>query len=83
MKATLIAIENDADHAQAKALVERLMASNDPGSIPKIAAQASLIEAYERNRWPKRASSLPDVLLYLLDQHGLSRTDQPCVSAGM
>jgi HTH-type transcriptional regulator/antitoxin HigA len=75
MKATLIVIENDADHAQAKALVDRLMASNDPDSIPKIAAQARLIEAYERNRWPRKTASLPDVLTYLLDQHDLSRAD--------
>ena len=30
MKTTLIVIQNDADHAQAKALVEKLMDSKDP-----------------------------------------------------
>ena len=75
MKATLIVIENDADHAQAKALVDRLMASNDPANAAKVAAQARLIEAYERNRWPRKAPSLPDVLTYLLHQHDLTRTD--------
>ena len=30
MKATLFVIENDADHAQAKALIEKLMRSKDP-----------------------------------------------------
>ena len=38
-------------------------------------AQARLIEAYERVRWPRRAPSLPDLLKYLMDQHGLTRVD--------
>ena len=38
-------------------------------------AQARLIEAYERARWPRRTPSLPDLLTYLMEQHGLSRAD--------
>jgi HTH-type transcriptional regulator/antitoxin HigA len=38
-------------------------------------AQARLIEAYERSRWPRRAPTLPDLLNYLMDQYGLSRND--------
>jgi HTH-type transcriptional regulator/antitoxin HigA len=75
MKTTLIVIENDTDHAQAKSWVDRLMASNDPANAAKIAAQARLIEAYERNRWPRKAPGLPNVLAYLLDQHDLTRAD--------
>lgn len=75
MKATLIVIENDADHAQAKALVGKLMASDDAGDRARMTAQARLIEAYERGRWPRRAVGLPDLLLYLMDQHGLDRAD--------
>jgi len=75
MKATLFVIENDVDHAQAKALVEKLMASNDPADQARMTAQSRLIEAYERARWPRRAPSLPALLTYLLDQHGLSRAD--------
>src|ERR1700737_2522265 len=75
MKATLFVIENDADHAQAKALIERLMGSNDPSDRARLTAQARLVEAYERVRWPRRAPSLPDLLTYLMDQHGLSRAD--------
>jgi HTH-type transcriptional regulator/antitoxin HigA len=75
MKATLFVIENDADHAQAKALIERLMGSNDPADRARLTAQARLVEAYERVRWPRRAPSLPDLLTYLMDQHGLSRAD--------
>jgi HTH-type transcriptional regulator/antitoxin HigA len=75
VKATLFVIENDADHAQAKALVEKLMGSRDPADQARMTAQARLIEAYERARWPRRATSLPDLLTYLMDQHGLSRAD--------
>ena len=75
MKATLILIDNDADHAQAKALVQKLMQSNDPQDRRRMVAQARLIEAYERSRWPRREVALPDLLGYLMDQHGLTRAD--------
>ncbi|MBP1097506.1 helix-turn-helix domain-containing protein [Bradyrhizobium diazoefficiens] len=38
-------------------------------------AQARLIEAYERARWPRKAPPLPDLLTYLVEQHGLTRAD--------
>jgi HTH-type transcriptional regulator / antitoxin HigA len=75
MKATLFVVENDADLTQAKALIEKLMGSKDPADQARMTAQARLIEAYERARWPRRAPSLPDLLTYLMDQHGLSRAD--------
>lgn len=75
MKATLIVIQSDADHAQAKALVERLLASNDASDRARMAAQARLIEAYERSRWPRRPAALPDLLAYLMDQHDMTRAD--------
>lgn len=54
---TLIVIQNDADHAQAKALIEKLMDSKDPADQARMVAQACLTEAYERSRWPRRAHS--------------------------
>jgi HTH-type transcriptional regulator/antitoxin HigA len=75
MKATLIIIENDRDHAQAKALIEELMGWDDVADQARMAAQARLIEAYERSRWPRRRPTLPDLLTYLMEQHGLSRAD--------
>jgi HTH-type transcriptional regulator/antitoxin HigA len=75
MKATLIIIENDRDHAQAKALIEELMGSDDVADQARMAAQARLIEAYERSRWPRRRPTLPDLLTYLMEEHGLSRAD--------
>ena len=62
MKTTLIVIQNDADHAQAKALVEKLMGSHNSADRVRMVAQARLIDAYERTRWPRRAATLPDLL---------------------
>ncbi len=75
MKTTLIAIENDADHVQAKALVGKLMGSRRSDDRVRLVAQARLIEAYERSRWPRSVPTLPDLLNYLMEQHGLSRSD--------
>lgn len=75
MKASLIVIQNDTDHQEAKALIARLMGSSNPEDRARMVAQARLVEAYERSRWPRRLPSLPDVLNYLMDQHGLSRAD--------
>ena len=75
MKATLIVIQNEADHAEAKALLAKLIEADSPAEHARMAAQARLIEAYERARWPRRAPSLPDLLAYLMDQHGLTRAD--------
>ena len=75
MKVTLFIIENDKDHAQAKALIEKLMGSDAVAARARMAAQARLIEAYERARWPRLTTTLPDLLTYLMDQHGLSRAD--------
>jgi HTH-type transcriptional regulator/antitoxin HigA len=75
MKASLIVIQNDMDHQEAKALIARLMGSGNPEDRARMVAQARLVEAYERSRWPRRLPSLPDLLNYLMDQHGLSRAD--------
>ncbi|MBM3572005.1 MAG: XRE family transcriptional regulator [Alphaproteobacteria bacterium] len=75
MKTMLIVIESESDHAQAKALVERLMRSDEPADRIRMVAQARLIEAWERVRWPRRAPGLPDLLAYLMDQHGMTRAD--------
>ncbi|MEJ0026653.1 MAG: hypothetical protein WDN01_11550 [Rhizomicrobium sp.] len=75
MKATLIIVQNDADHREALGLIEKLMASDDPADRARMAAQARLVEAYEKSRWPRRDARLPELLTYLMDQHGLTRAD--------
>lgn len=75
MKTTLIVIEREEDLAQAKALIARLMDSDAPADRARMTAQARLVEAYERIRWPRRTPSLPALLSYLMDQHDLTRSD--------
>jgi HTH-type transcriptional regulator / antitoxin HigA len=75
MKATLIVIQNDADHAEAKTLIEKLMRSSNPEDGARLAAQARLVEAYERSRWPRQSVALPEILRYLMEQHDLTRAD--------
>ena len=75
MKTTLIVIQNEADHADAKRLIEKLAGSSDPKDRARMVAQARLVEAYERMQWPRSAPTLPALLAYLMDQHSLSRAD--------
>ena len=73
--ATLIILQNETDHETAKALVNKLMRSNEADDRARMVAQARLIEAYERTRWPRKAPPLPDLLTYLMEQHSLTRAD--------
>jgi HTH-type transcriptional regulator/antitoxin HigA len=75
MDATLIVIDSDAELARARALVDELMTSDKPADIARLAAQARLIAAYEQSKWPRRPPSTAEIIRYLMDQRGLSRTD--------
>ena len=75
MNVNLIVIDSDAELARARALVDRLMASDAPADVARLAAQARLIAAYEETRWPRRSPRPAEVVRYLMDQHGLSRAD--------
>ena len=72
MDANLILIDEDAELARARAMVETLWDSEAPGDVARLRAQALLIAAYEENRWPPRP---PSFIRHLMDQHGLSRAD--------
>ena len=75
MDATLIVIDNDAELVRARALVDRLMASDAAADIARLEAQARLIAAYEERKWPRRMPSTAEIVRYLMEQHGLSRAD--------
>jgi HTH-type transcriptional regulator/antitoxin HigA len=75
MNATLIVIDSDAELARAKALVDELMASDNAADVARLEAQARLIAAYEAQKWPRRAPATAEIVRYLMEQHGLSRTD--------
>src|SRR5215468_10745118 len=75
MDATLIVIDSDAELARARALVDQLMASDDPADLARLQAQARLIAAYEETKWPRRTPNTAEMIRYLMDQHGLTRAD--------
>ena len=75
MEATLIVIDSDDELARARSLVDRLMNSDKPADVARLAAQARLIAAYEEEKWPPRLPSPAEVIRYLMDQHGLKRAD--------
>jgi HTH-type transcriptional regulator/antitoxin HigA len=75
MDATLILIDSDAELARARALVDHLMASDDPADAARLRAQARLIAAYEQEKWPPRMPKTADTIRYLMDQHRLTRAD--------
>ena len=75
MNVNLIVIDSDAELARARALVDRLMASDAPADVARLGAQARLIAAFEEARWPHRPPRPAEVVRYLMDQHGLSRAD--------
>ena len=75
MDATLIVIDSDAELARARALVDRLMTSDDATGIARLQAQARLIAAYEEQKWPRRTPGSAEIIRYLMDQHGLTRAD--------
>jgi HTH-type transcriptional regulator/antitoxin HigA len=74
MDATLILIGSDAEHARARALVDRLWSSNDPADIARLEAQARLIAAYEERKWPRWPPRVADLIRHLMDQHGFRRS---------
>lgn len=75
MNANLIVIDSDAELARARELAGKLMASGDRADVARLEAQARLIAAYEEQKWPRRAPSVAEIIRYLMDQHGLTRTD--------
>ena len=75
MDATLIVVDSGAELARALKLLDTLMGSDDPAKAARAAAQARVIAANEQTRWPPRPARTANVIRYLMDQHGLSRTD--------
>ena len=57
MDATLVLIDSDSELVRARALIDRLMTSDDAADIARLQAQARLVAGYEETKWPRRAPS--------------------------
>jgi HTH-type transcriptional regulator / antitoxin HigA len=50
--------------------------------MARLEAQARLIAAYEEQRWPRRPTSIANLIRHLIDQHGLTRADMAPILGG-
>jgi HTH-type transcriptional regulator / antitoxin HigA len=72
MKAEVILIEHERDAAEARALIAKLGRSSKHADISRLRAQALLLEAWERTRWPADPVSPIELIRYAMDQHDLT-----------
>jgi HTH-type transcriptional regulator / antitoxin HigA len=82
MDATLIIVDGDGELARANAVVAALWNSSDPYDLARLDAQARLISAYERRKWPTPATTIRDVLAHLIDQHDVRRAEMAKLVGG-
>jgi hypothetical protein len=77
MKTTLIVIQNEADHADAKKLIEKLMRSSDPQDRARMVAQARLVDPARRMRLlPRNHVIQSSVRLRPLAKHDSERYER-------
>ena len=72
----LFPVRNDEDHARAVREIARLW--NAPLDTPEgdyMDALATLVDAYERQRWPVEPSTPLEMLKFCMEQNGYTQTD--------
>ena len=75
MWTSVIVVRNEADARRARELVARLGKARSAKDVAQLRAQSLLLEAYEKQKWPARAVSVPDLISYAMEQHGLTPAD--------
>ncbi len=71
-------ITNDAEHKEALAEIDRLMAGNPAAgtrAADRLGVLATLVEAYEDRRWPIEAPDPVEAIVFAMEQRGYSRKD--------
>jgi HTH-type transcriptional regulator / antitoxin HigA len=72
MKVEVILIERERDAIEARALIAKLGRSSKRVDIARLRAQALLLGAWERTRWPADPVSPIELIRYAMDQHDLT-----------
>lgn len=68
-------IRNDDDHRAALVEIDRLWSFPDGSpENDRLDVLATLVEVYEKDRWPRRASSPAEILRYAIAEMGRSQT---------
>ncbi|MBM3549084.1 MAG: helix-turn-helix domain-containing protein [Alphaproteobacteria bacterium] len=75
MWTSVMVVRNESDARRARELVARLGEARSAKDVAQLRAQSLLLEAYEKQKWPARAVSVPDIIRYAMEQHGLSPAD--------
>ncbi|SRR5258708_1720105 len=75
MRMSVIVVSNEKEAKRARAVVARLGRATAPRDVARLRAQALLLEAYEKQKWPARPVSISQLIRYAMDQHGLSPAD--------
>src|SRR5438105_62133 len=75
MWASVIMVENETEAKRARELVARLERATTKRDVARLRAQALLLEAYEKQKWPARPVSVAELIRYAMEQHGLSPAD--------
>jgi len=75
MKAEVILVENERDAAAARRSIAKLGRSSKRADVVRLRAQALLLEAWERTRWPTDPPSPVELIRYAMDQHDLKPAD--------
>jgi antitoxin component HigA of HigAB toxin-antitoxin module len=69
-------IRNDDDHRAALHRIDALWnAPDDSPEADELDALATLVDAYERKRWPTEPGTPLDALKFAMDQHGATQKD--------
>lgn len=67
-------IRNDEDHRAALVEIDRLWSfPDDSPENDKLDVLATLVEVYEKDRWPRRSCSPAEILRYAIDEMGRSQ----------
>ena len=71
-------VTNDAEHEEAVAEIDRLMARNPAAgtaAADRLGVLATLVEAYEDRRWPIDPPDPVEAILFAMEQRGYTRKD--------
>jgi HTH-type transcriptional regulator/antitoxin HigA len=72
----LFPIRNDDDHQRAVREIARLWDSGDDSPEADVLdALATLVDAYERRRWPSQRSTPLEMLQFWMEQNGYTQSD--------
>jgi HTH-type transcriptional regulator/antitoxin HigA len=75
MRVEVVGISNDEDYAEARAVISSLMESERPEDVARLRAQAILVAAWEKEKWPPVPPTPIEAIRFRMEQMGLKPKD--------